>query len=94
VEWKLSSDFDAVVFEHHCPRADDGAGGFLNLGELIKVSCRMADAVGYRAFPGCETTPYSELLGELPVRERSQLPPELETLAKEVTERINTVESV
>lgn len=94
VEWKLSSEFDAVVFDHHSPRAEDGAGDSMSLGELIKASCRLADAVGYRAFPGCEAAPYAELLEELPVKERNQLPPEAEALAAEVAERINAVESV
>lgn len=89
--WKLPSDFTAIVCEHHQPRQQDGAWG---MTELIKVSCRMADTVGFPAFPGCEVTPYPELLDELPDRERKQFHPEVETLANEVTNNIHAIESV
>ena len=53
------------------PRRTDGAWSMV---ELIKVSCRLADTVGFKAFPGCEVTPLGELVQELPPRERSGFP--------------------
>lgn len=94
VDWKLSSDFDAIVSEHHASRKSDDAQDSGGMGEFIKVSCRMADAAGFQAFPGCEVTPYLELLDELPARERNQLPCELDALREEISERIHAVESV
>jgi hypothetical protein len=64
------------------------------MAELIKVSCRLADAAGFFAFPGCETTPFPELLEELPTRERRSFYTDLETLVFEVSTRINAVESL
>ena len=64
------------------------------MAELVKISCRMADAAGFPAFPGCETTPYAELLEELPARERRLFYPDLETLPTEVAEGIHAIESV
>ena len=58
------------------------------------MSCRMADAVGFAAFPGCEATPYPELLDELPARERRLFHSEREALAFEVANRIQALESV
>jgi putative nucleotidyltransferase with HDIG domain len=90
-DWKLPSEFEAIVAEHHAPMRPDG---FWGMAELIKVSCRMADAVGFAAFPGCAATPYTELLDELPARERSAFPAEVEALALEVGSRIHVLESL
>jgi putative nucleotidyltransferase with HDIG domain len=89
--WKLPSDFDAIVSEHHCAKRTEGAWG---MAELIKISCRMADVAGFPAFPGCEVTPYSELLDEVPAREHRLFCPDLETLATEVANSIGAIESV
>jgi putative nucleotidyltransferase with HDIG domain len=91
VDWKLPSEFEAIVTEHHSPRRIDGSWG---MSELIKVSCRMADAVGFPAFPGCEVIPYSDLLDELPARERRRFQKDVETLASTIAFRIQAVEAV
>jgi hypothetical protein len=62
--------------------------------ELIKVSCKMADAAGYPAFPGCEVTPYSELLDEVPEHERRQFHKDVDSLAAAIGVRIQAVESM
>jgi hypothetical protein len=64
------------------------------MAELIKVSCRMADAAGYPAFPGCEVTPYPELLNELPPQERGLFYSDVETLTGEVASCIRGIESI
>jgi putative nucleotidyltransferase with HDIG domain len=91
VDWKLPSSFEAIVSEHHLPNQ---ASGLWSMAELIKVSCQMADAAGFAAFPGCEAPPYAELLDELPARERGLFPPDAEALALEIGNRIQTIESV
>lgn len=90
-DWKLPDAIDASVFDHHAQRRPDAAW---SLGDLVNVSCRMADAAGFAAFEGCEAAPYPELLDELPPRERSLFFPELERLAVEVAAGIHAVESV
>ena len=89
--WKLPAEFDAIVSEHHGGKRTDGAWG---MTDLVKVCCRMADTVGFAAFPGCEVTPYEELLEEVPARERRLFYPELELLKAEVTKTIQAIESV
>jgi putative nucleotidyltransferase with HDIG domain len=88
-DWKLPSELEPIVSAHHDARRTDGAW---NMAELIKISCRMADATGFPAFPGCETTPYSELLSELPARERRLFDSEIAPLADEVAKRIRAIE--
>lgn len=90
-DWRLPSDFEAIVCDHHSPRRIDGAW---SMAELIKISCRLADAAGFCAFPGCEIAPFSDLLDELPARERGEFHPNLETLTLEVAARIKSVESL
>jgi hypothetical protein len=60
--------------------------------DLINVSCRMADAAGFSVFRGCEITPYADLLGELPDRERRTFCADIELLTLEVSTKINAVE--
>jgi hypothetical protein len=62
------------------------------MGELIKVSCKMADTAGFAAYPGCDVTPFPDLLNELPDRERGQFQTGLETLASEIGCKIHSLE--
>ena len=91
VEWKLPPEFEAIVGDHHEPREKDGPW---EMPDLINVSCRMADTAGFAAFPGCEVTPFSDLLDELPTRERRLFHSAVEPLAFEISKKINAVESV
>jgi HD-like signal output (HDOD) protein len=91
VEWKLPSEFEAIVTEHHLPRRKHGSWG---MAELIKVSCKMADAAGFPAFPGCQVIAYSELLNELPERERRRFHKDVKSLASAIGVRIQAVESI
>jgi len=86
----LPSDFDAIVCGHHSDRRPDGTW---SMAELIKVSCKLADAAGFCAFPGCTIAPFADLRDELPERERSGFHAELEPLALEVTNRISVLEA-
>jgi len=90
-DWKLPPEFEPVVSNHHSSRRSDGAWG---MAELIKISCRLADAAGFPAFPGCEIASFSDLRDELPPRERGAFHVELETLTLDITKRINAVESL
>ncbi len=90
-DWKLPTEFEAIVADHHSARLVESAW---SMAELIKISCRLADTAGFPAFPGCENTPFSDLQGELPSRERNAFHADLESLTLEVTEKINMIESL
>jgi len=89
-DWKLPPEFEAIVADHHQPRDVNGSW---DMAALINVSCRMADTAGFPAFPGCEVTPYPELLEELPERERRLFHTTIEPLAFEIGKKINAVET-
>jgi len=89
-DWKLPSDFEAIVSEHHLPRKGDGSW---DMAELMKVSCRMADTAGFAAFAGCEVTQFPDLLEQLPARERRLFHATVQTLAFEIARKVDAVES-
>ncbi len=88
-DWKLPSHFTSIVSDHHSPRQKDDPW---DLAALIKVSCRMADSIGFAVFQGCELIPYVDLLEELPDRERKTFCTDVDVLAFEVSSKINGVE--
>lgn len=90
-DWNLPENFEAVVADHLGARRADGAW---DVTELVKVSCAMASAVGYTAFPGCEPAAYPDLLEQLPARERKLFQIDAESLRREVAENIKAIESV
>jgi putative nucleotidyltransferase with HDIG domain len=90
-DWKLPSDFAAIVSDHH---SDRQKGDPWHMPDLINVSCRMADSIGFAVFPGCEITPFADLLGEIPERERKTFCPDLESFAFEVSSKINALETM
>jgi putative nucleotidyltransferase with HDIG domain len=90
-DWKLPSDFENIVSDHHSTRQK---GDPWHLPGLVNVSCRMADSAGFAVFRGCDVTPYPELLGELPDRERKTICADVDLLTFEISSKINGVESV
>jgi putative nucleotidyltransferase with HDIG domain len=89
--WGLPADLESIVGNHHTARHMESAW---SMSELIKIGCRMADAAGFCAFPGCEAAPFSALRDELPSRERSAFAADADRLAAEVGQRINALEAL
>ncbi len=89
-DWNLPAEFKSIVSHHHALRRTDG---FWDLGELVKVSCKLADAAGFPAFAGSSVTPYLDLLDELPARERRLFHPAVESVASELETAIHAVET-
>jgi len=90
-DWKLPENFEAVVADHHSKRCPDRAW---DLGEVAKLSCSLASAVGFAAFPGCETENFTELLDALPALERTKFHSDAETLRGELVKSIQAIEAV
>jgi putative nucleotidyltransferase with HDIG domain len=89
-DWELPKSFKAVVANHHSELRADSA---LNLAALVKVSCAMASAIGFAAFPGCTVAKYSELLGELPAQVHNLFHPGADKLKGEIARSIHAIES-
>jgi putative nucleotidyltransferase with HDIG domain len=87
--WLLPSEFRSIVAHHH---AAADAEHHWDMAELVKVSCRMADAVGFPAFAGCACAAYEDLLPELPQEVRTGLNPDRQVFADEIAEAIRAIE--
>ena len=90
-EWELPADFEAVVSEHHAAASNKGPWG---MSELVKLSCRLADVLGFPAFHGCERAEFDVLLEELPERERSRFCKDRKIFAAEIADGIHAIEAV
>ena len=90
-DWKLPEEFEPIVANHHAPHSPHAPWDMAN---LIHVSCRMADAAGFAAFPGCQPGSFAELVEELPVRDRGMFYPNIETLAVEISRKISAIEAL
>ena len=89
-EWNLPAQFAATIAGHHEPPHREGAWG---LEELIKASCRIADAAGFPAFQSCEPANFVSLLEDLPARERALLSTDAAQVGAELTEQIRAIEA-
>lgn len=88
-EWNLPEEFDLVVAGHHGVPDWDRKW---ETEELVKMSCRIADTIGFPAFPGCTVTAYGELLEEMPERLRQLFTLSEDMLSTEVGESIHALE--
>jgi putative nucleotidyltransferase with HDIG domain len=91
VDWKLPQEFLEIISRHH---ADQENGGPFNLLAVIRLSCRLADTIGFTAIPSLKRGSYQELTSTLPERVRDLLPAEPDDLAFRIANKINSIESV
>jgi putative nucleotidyltransferase with HDIG domain len=89
-DWKLPNQFLNVISSHHGARE---TGGVFDLLAVIRLSCRMADTIGFSASPSIQCSGYKELTNSLSERVRSLLPAEPEELALRIATKINSIES-
>jgi HD-like signal output (HDOD) protein len=90
-EWKLPAEFQTMV---HADDTTPRSNSLRQIQELVHISCRMADAAGFTVFPGCEVTPYHDLLELLPVRARSLFYADGKRLAFDLSSKITAIESL
>ncbi len=96
-DWRLPPNFESSVADHHAPLQAGNEYQAVDpwrMADVINLSCRMADAVGFAAFPGCETALLADLVNEIPEEERALFPSDAARLSAEVGSRIEAVESV
>ncbi|HWE87511.1 MAG TPA: HDOD domain-containing protein [Terracidiphilus sp.] len=90
VDWSLPDQFREVIAHAQCAPQP---GQPWSMGTLVHISCRMADAVGYPVFAGCEVTPFEQLLTLLPPRQKAFFHPDPADLANDLAQRIAAFES-
>lgn len=86
-QWNLPSELSTG--DHHRAREADREW---DLRELIKMSCRLADTVGFPAFAGCESQSFDELIALIPEKERKDFHPNADSLRECVEKSIKSLE--
>ena len=89
-EWNLPTQLLAMLHPSNSIRHN---GDPWQMHDVVRMSCRLADAAGFTLFPGCEVVPYAELLESIPVRERSLLNTDVARLTFDIGNRIKAIES-
>jgi putative nucleotidyltransferase with HDIG domain len=69
--WNLPMEYLDPITNHHAQLDPEGNW---SMGEAIKISCQLADTIGYPAFAGNVDSPYDDLVSKLPERVRKALP--------------------
>ncbi len=81
--WHLPDEFSAITLHHHEPQRRDGAAS-----ELIRLSCRLADALGYASSPHGPLYGRNAVTAEYPENVRAHLP-----TAAELEQELRVIES-
>lgn len=90
-DWKLPDILAPAVAEHHTESHVETAW---SIADVVKLSCKFADATGFPAFAGCSATTFDDLVRQLPPRERRLFSMSAATLSAELLQTIQAVEAV
>ena len=87
IAWKLPEDFLEITSHHHEPltRQED-------VTEVVRLSCQLADALGFAAAPHGTPRSGEEILAEFPESIRKHLPG-TEELTAEIAKEISVLET-
>lgn len=86
-EWNFPDEIAAAIATHH----DEPAPGDWNIYTLVQASWRLADALGYVAFPLAKAWTYDEIVAIIPGAKGSWLGAGQETAAREVAARLDSL---
>jgi putative nucleotidyltransferase with HDIG domain len=86
--WHFPKMLQEIAESHHHPLN----GARLDMKELIKVACRIADALGFQVAGTASVFDIEGLLGSLPLPARSRLAAGAHEMTAEIATRINSFE--
>jgi putative nucleotidyltransferase with HDIG domain len=85
--WKLPEEFIEITSRHH-----ESLTHQENATEVVRLSCMLADALGFAAAPHGSIRSYEEVLAEFPESVRKHFPGN-EELASEIAKEITVIEA-
>ena len=85
-EWDFPDEIAAVIATHH----DEPVAGELSLYTLVQCTWRLADIIGYAAFPPDKPWTYDDLIAMIPRASKSWLGAGLDSAKHEVASRLTS----
>jgi hypothetical protein len=89
IDWNLPRQFVDITSRHH--ETTDGSK-MSDVLDVVRFSCRMADAIGFGAAPSFESC-YKELLNEISKWGATLFPASPEELAFRIATKVSSIES-
>jgi HD-like signal output (HDOD) protein len=90
-QWGLPDEFEPML---HGPSGVKTLHDAWQLGDLIGMSCQLADTAGFAVSPKDEVTPYEELMAAMPVRVRSLFHADVKRLTFDIHTRMASIEGL
>jgi len=87
--WHLPEEFVDIVSRHHEPNA-----GTIDLLDTIRISCRLADTLGFGFQSPADAGTYGQLVQGLPDSVREIVPAEGKTFAATIASRMSSIETI
>ena len=87
IAWKLPEEFIEITSRHHEPLTHQE-----DATEVVRLSCMLADTLGFAAAPHTFIRSFEEILGEFPESVRKHFPGN-EELASEIAKEISVIEA-
>ena len=86
-EWNFPEELlDAIGNHHNAPNTLER-----DLGWLVRLSCRMADSLGFQAVTPIQAEPFEEIRAELPASALRRLPEDPQEVTSRIQAKISTV---
>ncbi|HVX67829.1 MAG TPA: HDOD domain-containing protein, partial [Bryobacteraceae bacterium] len=86
-EWNFPDEIAAAIATHH----DEPEPGDRSIYGLVQIGWRLADALGYVAFPPEREWTYDELVARIPGSDRSWIGTGIEAAREEVNLRLSSI---
>lgn len=86
--WKLPERFAIVAAHHH----DAPTNSTFDMLAVVRLSCALADAMGYSVGRCANALPYEELYAQLPAGQKAILPKDPKELSEKISQQMQFLE--
>jgi putative nucleotidyltransferase with HDIG domain len=90
-QWKLPPELVAIAAHHHDNPPPGAPNQKLDLLTLVRLACRMADALDFAVISARQTSTVEEILERLPQPAKLRFPKDIESLKTKVDDRIQAL---
>jgi len=90
-QWKLPPELGVIAAHHHEKPVSVGPGKTPDLLTIVRLGCRLADALDFSVVKTREAADFGQILGYLPEAARLRFPKDIEALKTKVADRIHAL---